>query len=404
MATASTTTATVFRTGISDLEKGFEAGKEAASKAIGKLGDVKPQFGIVFCSARYDYKEVLRGIRSIAGDAHIIGCSSASEFTEEKVTKDSVACAFMNSNNHKFFTALAKGLKSNPVSAIEHVSGAFPTDVPEYPHQSAIMLIDGLSGKGEEVCAAALTVLGPTVRFSGGAAGDNLTFNKTAVFHNDQSVSDAASLCFMASKKPVSIGVKHGHCAISPPLTITKVRDNVVKEVENRPAFDVWKEHTKDKAKQKGIDVEKLQNASDIGSFLMQYEAGLLTGAEYKVRAPLSVNPDNSINFACAMVEGSVIRIMESPNKYYQIASAKEAAEIAFKGARGAKLAGAIVFDCVCRNLILDKEFQKGVEEIKKVIGDVPVIGFATYGEIAMQMGQLSGFHNTTTVVLLIPE
>jgi hypothetical protein len=122
------------------------------------------------------------------------------------------------------------------------------------------------------------------------------------------------------------------------------------------------------------------------------------------VRAPLSVNPDGSINFACAMVEGAVIRIMESPNKACQINSAKLAAQAALKSARGVKLAGAIVFDCICRNLILENEFSQAIEEIKKVVGNIPIIGFATYGEIAMEVGQLSGFHNTTTVVLLIPE
>lgn len=404
MATAPTTATTVFRTGVSGLDDAFAAGKEAASRAIGKLGINKPQLGIVFASARYNYTEVLKGVKSVAPEAQIIGCSSASEFTEEEVTNNSVACAFINSANHKFYTSIVKGLRANPKTAMEQLSGVFPKDVKDFPHQSAILLIDGLSGKGEEVCTAALSVLGPSVRFSGGAAGDDLTFNKTAVFHNDHALSDAASICFMASKNPVSIGVKHGHCAMSVPLTVTKSVDNVVKEVEGRPAFEVWKEHCRDRAKAKGIDVDQLKDKSEIGSFLLQYEAGLLTGAEFKVRAPLSVNPDNSINFACVMTEGTVIRIMESPNKYYQIASSKEAAEIAFKGAEGVKLAGALVFDCVCRNLILDKEFSKGVDAIKKVIGDVPVLGFATYGEIAMQMGQLNGFHNTTTVVLLIPE
>jgi methyl-accepting chemotaxis protein len=161
---------------------------------------------------------------------------------------------------------------------------------------------------------------------------------------------------------------------------------------------------TRQKAKARGIDVDALSTASDIGSFLLQYEAGLLTGPEYTLRAPLSVNPDESINFVCRMEQGSELRIMESPNQYYQIASAKQAAELAMQSAGTMKLAGAIVFDCVCRRAIMDQNYFKGVEGIKSVIGKVPLIGFATYGEIAMDAKQLSGFHNTTTVVLLIPE
>jgi len=400
----STTTATAFSTGISKADDSLQAGKEAATKALGKLGQVKPQFGIVFASAKYNYAQVLKGIRSVAPDANIIGCSSAGEFTEESVTKESVACAFISSDTHKFFTGLGKGIKKDPVAAVEQAASKFPAEVPGHTAHSAIMLIDGLQGVGEEICAAALSVLGPTVRFTGGAAGDDLKLKETCVFFNDEATTDATALCLVASKKPVFIGVKHGHCALSKPLTITKTKGSSVVEIEGKPAFEVWKEHTRTKAKEKGIDVDSLKNAGEIGNFLLQYEAGLLTGMEYKLRAPLSINPDQSMNFVCTMLEGSVIRIMESPNKYYQIASAKQAAEIAFKSAKGTKIAGAIVFDCVCRNAILDTEYVKGVEEIKSVIGNVPLIGFATYGEIAMDMGQLSGFHNTTTVVLLIPE
>ena len=68
------------------------------------------------------------------------------------------------------------------------------------------------------------------------------------------------------------------------------------------------------------------------------------------------------------------------------------------------KVAGAIVFDCVCRGVILGDDFRRGIEAIASTLGDVPLLGFETYGEIAMSPGQFSGFHNTTTVVMLLPE
>ena len=396
-------TATAFRTGVSKHEDSFAAGVDAAKQAVEKL-EARPNFGIVFCSSKYDYREVLRGIRSISGDAQIIGCSSASEFTEESVSKDSVAVAFIASQTHRFFTGHGKGMNDDSLVAVEAACADFPEEVPGFPYKSALMLIDGLTGKGEDACAAALCTLGPTVRFAGGAAADDLAFKETFVFHNEKAYTDATAICLMISQKPLYIGVKHGHYPISPPLTITKASGNVVHEIENRPAFELWKEYAREKAKAAGFDVDNLKDASEVGKFFLQYETGLQTGQDYKVRAPLSMNPDQSVNFACMMLEGSVIRIMESPDKTCQIDSARDAAKAAFDSARGAKLAGAVVFDCVCRNLILDSEFSKGVDQIKQVIGNIPVIGFATYGEIAMEMGQLSGFHNTTTVVVLIPE
>ena len=36
--------------------------------------------------------------------------------------------------------------------------------------------------------------------------------------------------------------------------------------------------------------------------------------------------------------------------------------------------------------------------------GGAPIAGFETYGEIALDVGDMSGFHNTTSVVLAFPK
>lgn len=394
---------TKFVTGIAEGQDSYKAGQEAALDALKKLGDKKADLSIVFASSKYDYKSVVKGVREATGHAPLIGCSSAGEFTEEKVGRETVVCALINSDTHKFITGLGKDLKADEIKALQEASAGLPKSVEGYPYSSSILLIDGLIGKGEESVLAALNVLGPNVKFSGGAAADDLKFKETYVFCGDEVLSNAVSLAFVASRIPVVIGVKHGHSPVSATLTITKAKGNILYMINNKPAFQVWKECLREQARQDGIDVDKLKDPSEIGSFLIRYELGLLIGENYKVRVPLSVNEDDSINFACTIVEGAVIRIMKSPPQE-QIASAKKAAEIAFNSARGTKLAGAIVFDCVCRGVILGDQFYKGIDAIKSVIGNVPLIGFETYGEIAMEMGQLSGFHNTTTVILLLPE
>jgi methyl-accepting chemotaxis protein len=67
-------------------------------------------------------------------------------------------------------------------------------------------------------------------------------------------------------------------------------------------------------------------------------------------------------------------------------------------------VAGALVFDCICRNLILGAEFTRAVKGMAEELGHVPVAGFETYGEIALAAGDMSGFHNPTSVVLAFPR
>ena len=383
-------------------EDSYEAGAQAAKKAMEAAGISKPDIVITFVSSKYDYPSVVKGIREATGESPLIGCSSAGEFTEASVDKQSVACAVISSDTHKFFTGMGKGLGRYEVKCLEEGVVKLPTSIQFFPFLSSFLLIDGLAGKGEETVFAAFSAFGPTVKFSGGAAGDDLAFKETKVFTDDQIESDAVSLCLVASKIPIQIGVSHGHSPISPAFTITKAKGNILYEVDGQPAYEVWKKHTAENAAKIGIEVNKLSSPTEVGSFLIRYEAGLLTGTQYKVRVPLSKNADGSLNFACTMLEGSVIRIMEGLHEA-QIASARKAAQIALTASRGVKLAGAIVFDCCCRGIILQESFKNAVNEIKGVLGNIPLIGFETYGEIAMELGQMSGFHNTSTVIALIP-
>ncbi len=393
---------TKFGTAIAKGKDSLKVGQEAAKKAMDKAGAKDVNLSVVFVSSAYDYKAVVKGVREVTNSVPLIGCSTAGEFTEEKVEKESVACAVISTDTHKFFPGMGKGLKEDELKALKDASSKLPSNVEGYPYLSAILLVDGLAGKGEESVLAALDALGPNVKFSGGAAGDDLKFKQTTVFANDEVASNAASLTLVASRTPVAIGVKHGHSPISPPLTISKAEGNVVYEIDGKPAFQVWKEYTRHNAKTIGMDVDKMTKAEAVQTFFTRYEAGLLTGTEYKIRwLGGTTTTDGPITFPCTMSEGMVVRVMESP-KQAQISSAKKAAEFAFQAAKGAKLAGAIVFDCVCRAVILGDDFSKAVNEIKNVL-KVPLVGFETYGEIAMEIGQLSGFHNTTTVVLLIP-
>ena len=62
------------------------------------------------------------------------------------------------------------------------------------------------------------------------------------------------------------------------------------------------------------------------------------------------------------------------------------------------------MFDCICRNLILRDGFKDAVTAMSEELGNVPIAGFETYGEIALDAGDMSGFHNTTSVVLAFPR
>ena len=398
---------TTLATGLGKGTDGAVAAEKAVHQAKDKFGGGHVDLSIVYSSSEYDYQTVVDTVRAATGNAPLIGCSSSGEFTEEHVEQGSVAVGLIASDGIKFATAIADGVKEDPERAVRTVANKLPLEMGNYPHLSAIFLIDGLAGVGEEMAVLAATVFnqtfGKNVKLAGGAAGDDLKFKETFVFSDDGIATDAVSVCLFASEKPLYTGVQHGHTPVSELLQATRAEGCVLHEIDGRPAWDVWKERTAKAAGKIGIDVEAIEGV-EIGAHLIRFELGLPdVGGQYKIRVPIGKNEDGSLNFGCAIPKGVTFRIMES-KKENQIVSARVAAEMAKENSGDSEIAGAIVFDCVCRHLILGDEFYRGVDQFKDVLGDVPVLGWETYGEICMEPGQFSGFHNTTSVVLIIPK
>jgi methyl-accepting chemotaxis protein len=365
-----------------------------------KLEGNQATLALVFASTAQPLAEVTAALSSGMPGTVLMGASTAGEFTEQGDAKKSAAL-FAVSGDLRVFAGIGTGLKDDPERAVSAALEGLPREVHGYPSRTAIMLLDPLAGRGEEATLLAATLLGEDVRLAGGAAGDDLQMRSTMVACGPRAASDAVAIALVFSRAPLGVGVCHGHEPLSEPLRVTKASGGTVVSVNGRPAWEVWLEQTRARAAQSGLDVDRLTPEQE-GGFLLRYEAGLSSGEGYKIRAPLSRNADGSINFACGLPEGAVFRITESDGDR-QLASAREAARRARAQLGDRKIAGAVVFDCICRNLILGTEFATAVRGISKELGDVPLAGFETYGEIALDAGDMSGFHNTTTVVLAFP-
>ncbi|MBK8257512.1 MAG: FIST C-terminal domain-containing protein [Polyangiaceae bacterium] len=364
------------------------------------LAGEAPSLVTVFASTKQPLSELMPLMAAAFPGAVILGSSTAGEFTEKGDTKDGVSVAAV-SGQFRVFAGMGTGLKEAPEKAVEQALDGIPQKVFGYPYRTAILLLDPLAGNGEETTLLAAAMLEEDVCLAGGAAGDDLKMLQTWVGLGDRAESNAVVIALVFSKSPLGVGVCHGHTPMSQPLRVTKADGSLVQEIDGKPAWDVWRDVARESARARGMDVDAL-GPNDAGGFLLLYEAGLAAGSEHKIRAPLAPTAEGAIQFACAIPEGTVFRMTESSPKE-QINSAREAAKRAHQRL-GAKAAGAIVFDCICRNLILSHEFDSAVKAMSDELGGVPLSGFETYGEIALDVGDLSGFHNTTTVVLAFPE
>jgi hypothetical protein len=107
---------------------------------------------------------------------------------------------------------------------------------------------------------------------------------------------------------------------------------------------------------------------------------------------------------AAEVPQESMVCIVDSDAKRLTQA-ATEAAEEAKKNLGDSTASGVLVFDCICRKTILGNKFGAEIDAIASVFKkDTPIVGFATYGEIAQYGGLFNGWHNSTSVVCALPD
>ena len=400
-----------FSTGLAGGSSGAEAALAALRSAMDDLKG-QPSLALVYSSSAFDYGEVLKTVAQELGDVPVVGCSTAGQFTQREVGGETVAVALMASKRVLVSTAMATGLSEGQEAVVRSLARAVP-DAPSDHHITALLLVDGLSGAGEELTVLASRVFekfaGCPVRLIGGFAGDDLLFRRTEVFHGVEHATDAAVVCFLVTPFPVFSGVSHGHRPLSGPMKVTSSRGNVVMEVDGEPAWQVWKRETEPYLNRLGGELDMEDPGTLTRLILGNFELGLSTetGERYRIRFPMQVGEDGSLMFACMVPEGSVFRIMDGSDMEEQIAASRKAAEQALSSARAAgynRFSGAMVFECGVRLALLKEQFIRSIESYRDVLPQTPLLGWETYGEIRMEPGEFSGFHNTTTVMLLIPE
>ncbi|MCK4919163.1 MAG: FIST C-terminal domain-containing protein [Candidatus Pacebacteria bacterium] len=376
-----------------------KAGKEACLQAMEGLNNIN--LLIVFSSSNYDQQEMLSAIREISGDIPLIGCSSAGEIIGSGPINKSVAVMAIESDTMKCVVAEGESIKPDPKEAGMKLAKKLADQTGGASIHSVIMLIDVLTGNGADTVRGVNEVLGENTLIVGGAAGDDFSFKETYEYLNDKVLPSSIVGAGFYGDNKITVGVRHGWVPFGSPMKVTKSHGAVLEEIDGKPALSVYENYF-------GEEAKSLKNEV-LGKMAIIYPLGITTDEndELLLRAPISADENGAITFAAEVPENSEIRLMIG-SKEKAIDAAKEAAENALKELNGKKPAGVIVFNCIARQKLFNRNAKDEIDSIKEILGkDVPVIGFYTYGEIAPINGKsdiICRFHNETAVVTVIGE
>ncbi len=255
--------------------------------------------------------------------------------------------------------------------------------------KTMFILVDGYSKRISAFIDSLYNVIGSDINYLGAGAG-SLSFKQApCLFTNKGLVSDCSVICGLCVKS--SIGVSHGWKPISIPYTITESEGNVLRSLNWKPAFEVYRDF-----------IRQYSNMSlvkeDFYSIAKLFPFGISRlDTEWIVRDPMAVSDDNSIVCVGEVPEGSHVHILTADK--FSLIKAAENALVCSKENLSNNLNKQIriVIDCISRVFFLGENFIKEIEIIYEE--GVPVIGACTLGELANGGNRYLEFYNKTIVI-----
>lgn len=375
---------------------GADAGLELGASILEQLGGHTPDALIVFATPDQDHVKLLQELTVACRPGALVGCSSAGEFTSGGAGVGMTCVVALSAPEMRFSAAVARGLRQDRTSAAEQLVAGFQgLQVPGYRHHAALVLTDALAGFADDLVDRLTLLTGGVYRFFGGGAGDDARFQRTVVFWGTEVVSDGAVALEILSNKPIGVGVRHGWAPGGERMRVTAAEGMRLSSLNATPAAEVFTAY----ASTTGQPFDPREPVP----FFLHNVLGVESGEGYRLRVPLALTDDGSVECAADIPAGASACIMTT-TAVSAAEAAAEATRAALAQMEGNEPAVALVFDCVATRLRLGQEFGAELAAVQRELGDVPMAGFNTYGQIALAEGQFSGFHNCTAVVCTIPR
>ncbi|MDP2086952.1 MAG: FIST N-terminal domain-containing protein [Gemmobacter sp.] len=339
---------------------------------------------ILFVSPEAALPPLLEAMRACLDDgAPVIGCTTAGEivggYTEGRIVAAALPAAHFAAE-----TLLVPDLGAlDPdalIGALIRARGALARARPDWDHEFAFLMVDGLSAKEDELTAALASGLGPVPLF-GGSAADGTRFRETFVLHGGRALRHAAVVALVRTDCPVRVfKTDHLHpTATRMVVTEADPARRIVHRINAEPA-------AREYARLVGKDPAQLSPFT-----FAAHPVVVRIGGRHHVRAIRQVDPNGDLIFYSAIDEGLVLTLAEPADMVAHLETELSAL------ARPDPPAAILACDCVLRRMEAQEKQLSG--RLSEILRAHNVVGFSTYGE------QLNAMHvnQTLTGVAIYP-
>lgn len=349
--------------------------------------EFQPTLAIIFASLQCD----LQKLNDIV-DAHgidIFGASSSGEIKNASVHSGSISIMLLDIDRDFYQIQQKAADFYNSVEVGKEIVNATRFSNPAY----LILLSLTASGEGliEGITNASETL--PTI--FGGMAGDDMKMVQTFTFINNKITDDGATVLVLDNDKIKVDGLALcGWQPIGIENTITKSKDNIIYEINDKPALTVVKSYF-------GDFIKNQVGPDGIPSGFAQYPLQIVRGDSYILRVVMHANEeDGSIIMAIPVRQGDKFHFSIAPNFDIINETLEGFQEFA---EQSPDTDAVLMFSCVARHMFLGPMIEDEIEGVYN-IWKKPMIGFFTYGEIGQHRNQVSQLYNETCSLVLLRE
>ncbi len=360
-------------TSISELEKFIY------TNGIDKENNLLLQIFTGICDIKFITK-LVSDIKTVIPTIKIIGSTTAGEILDGKYYTESTVLAFSIFENTTVYNYISP-IKSDTKETAKALINQFDKNMTP---KVAISFVDGLHINGEDYVEV-FHEYDKNLILAGGLAGDNAEFKETIVFTQDEVLYEGVAIALLENDSlNILTNVSFGWEQIGKTMTITKCNKNIVYEIDNIPALDIY-------AKYLGKDV-----AEQLPNFGIEFPLIIKQKNVNVSRAILSKGKNGSLVFAgnfenndkVVFGYGNMQTILYDRDKIYNDDNIQKSESI-------------FIYSCVARVSLLQNNIN---EELLPFTNITDVSGFFTYGEFYSKKSKKNKLLNHTMTILSLSE
>ena len=365
--------------------------------ALKKLAQVKPDLVFYFGSREaLASGAAFKQLKAMCPEAIVMGCTTGGQIQGDDAVDDEIAGVAIRFDATKIRLVSAtidcaadSGRCGNNIGeglSAEDLAGVF-------------VLSDGLNVNGSALVAGIVQIIGDRVPLTGGLAGDGSKFEETLVGADFPPRSHVvAAIGFYGKAIRIGHGSAGGWDVFGPWRRITRSQGNVLFELDNEPALDLYERYLGDEAA--GLPGSGL---------LFPLQINDPNSPEHEiVRTILAIDRDQrSLTFAGDVPEGWRAQLMRGNFDRLSDGAADAARQatrdvVNLDGANGV----ALLISCIGRRLLMGQRVSEEIEAAGAILGTgLNRLGFYSYGEISPHAASgICELHNQTMTITTITE